>query len=100
MTSLGFENYSEALKIYLARYREVSIPPKPRHYTSPQAFGKKVVEIVATTGLSSICVAEGVCGRSFTPCDLPLALLNVVLPNCLTKHPQNPPLLVWIWNHD
>lgn len=24
MTSLGFENYSEALKIYLARYREVS----------------------------------------------------------------------------
>jgi nuclear transcription Y subunit beta len=26
MTSLGFENYSEALKIYLARYREVSCP--------------------------------------------------------------------------
>jgi histone H3/H4 len=25
MTSLGFENYAEALKIYLARYREVSI---------------------------------------------------------------------------
>lgn len=24
MTSLGFENYAEALKIYLARYREVS----------------------------------------------------------------------------
>lgn len=24
MFSLGFENYSEALKIYLARYREVS----------------------------------------------------------------------------
>lgn len=23
MTSLGFENYSEALKIYLAKYREV-----------------------------------------------------------------------------
>lgn len=31
MTSLGFENYGEALKIYLARYREVSIPiPDPR----------------------------------------------------------------------
>ena len=30
MTSLGFENYGEALKIYLARYREVS-----HHYTSP-----------------------------------------------------------------
>jgi hypothetical protein len=26
MTSLGFENYSEALKIYLSRYREVSCP--------------------------------------------------------------------------
>ena len=27
MTSLGFENYSEALKIYLSRYREVSLTP-------------------------------------------------------------------------
>ena len=27
MTSLGFENYAEALKIYLARYREVSVRP-------------------------------------------------------------------------
>jgi hypothetical protein len=27
MTSLGFENYGEALKIYLARYREVSCAP-------------------------------------------------------------------------
>jgi nuclear transcription Y subunit beta len=27
MTSLGFENYSEALKIYLSRYREVSLSP-------------------------------------------------------------------------
>lgn len=26
MTSLGFENYAEALKIYLAKYREVSLP--------------------------------------------------------------------------
>ena len=26
MTSLGFENYAEALKIYLAKYREVSHP--------------------------------------------------------------------------
>lgn len=29
MTSLGFENYAEALKIYLARYREVSCPSPP-----------------------------------------------------------------------
>jgi hypothetical protein len=26
MTSLGFENYAEALKIYLAKYREASKP--------------------------------------------------------------------------
>jgi nuclear transcription Y subunit beta len=25
MTSLGFENYAEALKIYLTKYREVSV---------------------------------------------------------------------------
>jgi hypothetical protein len=31
MTSLGFENYAEALKIYLSKYREVSFvwPPSP-----------------------------------------------------------------------
>ena len=31
MTSLGFENYAEALKIYLSKYREVSFvwPPPP-----------------------------------------------------------------------
>lgn len=29
MTSLGFENYSEALKIYLSRYREVSCQTRP-----------------------------------------------------------------------
>lgn len=27
MTSLGFENYAEALKIYLSKYREVLFPP-------------------------------------------------------------------------
>ena len=32
MASLGFENYGEALKIYLARYREVS-----RSHTGPLA---------------------------------------------------------------
>lgn len=34
MTSLGFENYAEALKIYLAKYREVSI----LHQTSSDAL--------------------------------------------------------------
>lgn len=39
MTSLGFENYSEALKIYLSRYREVScqlsLAPLPLPSCSP-----------------------------------------------------------------
>ncbi len=35
MTSLGFENYSEALKIYLSRYREVSY--QPFHSPSPSS---------------------------------------------------------------
>lgn len=30
MTSLGFENYSEALKIYLSKYREVGSPLSSR----------------------------------------------------------------------
>ncbi|KAJ5142787.1 Histone-fold [Penicillium bovifimosum] len=29
MTSLGFENYAEALKIYLSKYREVECPQNP-----------------------------------------------------------------------
>lgn len=29
MTSLGFENYAEALKIYLSKYREVSLVSLP-----------------------------------------------------------------------
>lgn len=35
MTSLGFENYAEALKIYLSKYREVWLSSfffPPRHY--------------------------------------------------------------------
>ncbi|KIV89893.1 hypothetical protein PV10_07253 [Exophiala mesophila] len=39
MTSLGFENYAEALKIYLSKYREVSLdlspsPPLPSPLSS------------------------------------------------------------------
>jgi hypothetical protein len=37
MTSLGFENYAEALKIYLSKYREVSFvwPPSLPSRLSP-----------------------------------------------------------------
>ena len=34
MTSLGFENYAEALKIYLSKYREVCATP----YLFPPCF--------------------------------------------------------------
>jgi len=30
MTSLGFENYAEALKIYLSKYREIGMRPNPQ----------------------------------------------------------------------
>lgn len=40
MTSLGFENYSEALKIYLSKYREVGSPlPSHRARTRQTAQG-------------------------------------------------------------
>lgn len=37
MTSLGFENYAEALKIYLSKYREVGTPrfSQSSHCSSP-----------------------------------------------------------------
>ena len=57
MTSLGFENYSEALKIYLARYREVSIRPKT--VTTPaRRHLEGAVENATTNGLSFNCVGR------------------------------------------
>ena len=38
MTSLGFENYAEALKIYLSKYREVRPEQHvPKHAVSPES---------------------------------------------------------------
>lgn len=37
MTSLGFENYAEALKIYLSKYREVGSPHPFRETSALQA---------------------------------------------------------------
>lgn len=44
MTSLGFENYSEALKIYLSRYREVSCQLffSPLYFFCCLLFGENV----------------------------------------------------------
>lgn len=38
MTSLGFENYAEALKIYLSKYREVRLVRRFKHATQLIAF--------------------------------------------------------------
>lgn len=39
MTSLGFENYAEALKIYLSKYREVMFP-----LDLPELCGRKLTD--------------------------------------------------------
>ena len=36
MTSLGFENYAEALKIYLTKYREVCLHLTPSLSSAPE----------------------------------------------------------------
>lgn len=55
MTSLGFENYAEALKIYLAKYREVS-HAFPNHllrraysFEPPSCFGSVLCSEVLTS---------------------------------------------------
>lgn len=44
MTSLGFENYSEALKIYLAKYREVRGPLLTRIPSMRMHTGRKLAD--------------------------------------------------------
>lgn len=39
MTSLGFENYAEALKIYLAKYRDVCFLLSSTHHSLPVRLG-------------------------------------------------------------
>jgi hypothetical protein len=38
MTSLGFENYAEALKIYLSKYREVRSPAYQPRFPLPRSM--------------------------------------------------------------
>jgi hypothetical protein len=56
MTSLGFENYAEALKIYLSKYREVSITPKyrPVMFSRPVKQGSRFL----TRSRSSLSLIE------------------------------------------
>ena len=63
MTSLGFENYSEALKIYLARYREVRIRPQKSSLQLARKHLEGIVENATTTGLSSTVWPKVFCGH-------------------------------------
>lgn len=44
MTSLGFENYAEALKIYLSKYREVGTPRFSQSSNSPSPIFQEAQE--------------------------------------------------------
>lgn len=68
MTSLGFENYGEALKIYLARYREVS-----------------------TLGGSPNCCRSPVANTDITRTLLPVASINAQA-SLARKEKQVPPM--------
>lgn len=49
MTSLGFENYAEALKIYLARYREVSCL---FHFPPSRPSPKKLCHVLSSSSIT------------------------------------------------
>jgi hypothetical protein len=51
MTSLGFENYGEALKIYLARYREVSTCEVHLGHETPMLTFFRTWLLVASTNV-------------------------------------------------
>lgn len=80
MTSLGFENYGEALKIYLARYREVSTYEIHEVLLRPRLTFNRILLPVASTSV----------------------LVNQVLrekPVLLTTAPTTPSLSGTLWIH-
>ena len=59
MTSLGFENYGEALKIYLARYREVSTRETPwALLRSALTFDRTLLPVVSISALVNPALRE------------------------------------------
>jgi hypothetical protein len=44
MTSLGFENYAEALKVYLSKYREVN-DPRPIVFARVPSIGVELLTL-------------------------------------------------------
>ena len=69
MTSLGFENYAEALKIYLARYREVSC-----HTLNFLPFSNPLCPLTTTLPLSLSSSSPS------TPLSFPFLTPPLVLP--------------------
>jgi len=59
MTSLGFENYSEALKIYLARYRETLLASQKSTGPSGAAGGGPNNSAANANAASSAAFPEG-----------------------------------------
>lgn len=85
MTSLGFENYGEALKIYLARYREVSVCETPWALLRPTLTLDRILLPVAST---SVLVNPALREK---PVPLTTALTTPLLSGILWTHPRKAP---------
>lgn len=57
MTSLGFENYAEALKIYLSKYREVGFDHAPAHNNLADQFHRPSLRAERTSSLDQVAAA-------------------------------------------
>jgi len=85
MTSLGFENYGEALKIYLARYREVSTCETHEVLLGPKlTFNRILLHVASTNGLVNQAPRE-------KPVPLTTALTTPSLSETLWIHPRKVP---------
>lgn len=85
MTSLGFENYGEALKIYLARYREVSTCKTHEVLLRPKLTLNRTLLPVAST---NVLVSQV---RREKPVLLTTALTTPSLSGTLWIHPRKVP---------
>lgn len=94
MTSLGFENYGEALKIYLARYREVSTCELPVAFLgSTLTLYRILLHVASTNALVNPALREKLVL-------LTTALTTPLLSGTLWIHPRKaPPTLLAIQSH-
>jgi len=85
MTSLGFENYGEALKIYLARYREVGTCETPEtHFRSTLIFNRTSLPVASINVLVNQALRE-----NLVP--LTTALTTLSLSGTQWIHPRKAP---------